>query len=240
RRSRRSRSRAPPAKYSSSRTNSPASCAAASRAGALRPRPAWTASGRCACASKRKSRWSAGRRSPSIEPGDSMQHDARPWYRGVTSYQWLVLALASAGWVFDVYEGQIFSITRATLLADLLAVPQDDPAVTYYADLLQAPFLIGGALGGVLFGLLADRLGRRPVLIATILTYSIFSGLTYLAQSVWQVTILRFLVAVGTGGEWSVAAALVAEVFSTKARAQAGAIFHATSVIGTWLAGLTG
>jgi MFS family permease len=169
-----------------------------------------------------------------------MRHDASPWYRGVTAYQWLVLALASAGWVFDVYEGQIFSITRATLLADLLAVQQDDPAVTYYADLLQAPFLIGGALGGVLFGLLADRLGRRPVLIATILTYSIFSGLTYLAQSIWQVAILRFLVAVGTGGEWSVAAALVAEVFSTKARAQAGAIFHATSVIGTWLAGLTG
>jgi MFS family permease len=169
-----------------------------------------------------------------------MQHDASPWYRGVNAYQWLVLALASAGWVFDVYEGQIFSITRATLLADLLAVQQDDPAVTYYADLLQAPFLIGGALGGVLFGLLADRLGRRPVLIATILTYSIFSGLTFLAQSVWQVAILRFLVAVGTGGEWSVAAALVAEVFSAKARAQAGAIFHATSVIGTWLAGLTG
>jgi MFS family permease len=169
-----------------------------------------------------------------------MQHDASPWYRGVNAYQWLVLALASAGWVFDVYEGQIFNITRVSLLAELLGVPDTDPAVKYYGDVLLGPFLFGGALGGILFGMLADRWGRRPVLIATILTYSIFSGLTYLAQNVWQVAILRFCVAVGTGGEWSVAATLVAEVFSARARAQAGAIFHATSVIGTWLAGLTG
>ncbi|MCI0683748.1 MAG: MFS transporter [Gemmataceae bacterium] len=166
--------------------------------------------------------------------------DARPWYRGVSAYQWLVLALASAGWVFDVYEGQIFNITRESLLTELLGVSHDHPDVAYYGDVLLGVFLAGGALGGVLFGMLADRWGRRPVLIATILTYSVFSGLTCLAQNVWQVAILRFLVAMGTGGEWSVAAALVAEVFSARARAQAGAIFHATSVIGTWLAGLAG
>jgi MFS family permease len=176
-----------------------------------------------------------------MQPSEPCRDDAAsPWYRGVNAYQWLVLALASAGWVFDIYEGQIFNITRATLLAELLGVPPDDPATAYYGDLLLGAFLVGGALGGVLFGTLADRWGRRPVLIATILTYSVFSGLTSLAQNVWQVAVLRFLVAVGTGGEWSVAAALVAEVFSARARAQAGAIFHATSVIGTWLAGLSG
>jgi len=166
--------------------------------------------------------------------------DTSSWYRGVNAYQWLVLALASAGWVFDVYEGQIFNITRGSLLAELLGAAHDNSAVAYYGDVLLGTFLVGGALGGVLFGMLADRWGRRPVLIATILTYSIFSGLTYFAQSIWQVAILRFIVAVGTGGEWSVAAALVAEVFSARTRAHAGAIFHATSVIGTWLAGLTG
>jgi MFS family permease len=166
--------------------------------------------------------------------------DASPWYRGVSAYQWLVLGLASAGWVFDVYEGQIFNITRAALLAELLGTPPDHPAVAYYGDVLLGAFLVGGALGGVLFGMLADRFGRRPVLIATILTYSILSGLTCLAQNVWQVAVLRFLVAVGTGGEWSVAASLVAEVFSAGARAQAGAVFHATSILGTWLAGLAG
>lgn len=166
--------------------------------------------------------------------------EASPWYRGVDAYQWLVLALASAGWVFDIYEGQIFNITRVALLAEFLGAGHEDSGVAYYGDVLLGIFLVGGALGGVLFGMLADRWGRRPVLIATILTYSIFSGLTYLAQNVCQVAILRFLVAVGTGGEWSVAATLVAEVFSSRARAQAGAIFHATSIIGTWLAGLTG
>jgi MFS family permease len=165
---------------------------------------------------------------------------ADPWYRGVSAAQWLVLATASAGWVFDVYEGQIFNITRVSLLAELLGVAPDHPAVAYYGDVLLGTFLAGGALGGVLFGMLADRWGRRPVLIATILTYSIFSGLTCLAQAVWQVALLRFLVAVGTGGEWSVAAALVAEAFPARARAQAGAAFHATSVLGTWLAALAG
>jgi MFS family permease len=126
------------------------------------------------------------------------------------------------------------------MLAELLGASHNDAAVAYSGDVLLGTFLMGGALGGILFGVLADRWGRRPVLIATILTYSLFSGLTYLAQSIWQVAVLRFLVAVGTGGEWSVAAALVAEAFPARARAEAGAIFHATSIIGTWLAGLSG
>lgn len=83
------------------------------------------------------------------------------------------------------------------------------------------------------FGALADRYGRGPILIATILTYSLFSGATYVADNIWQVAILRFLVAPGTGGEWSVGAALVAEVFP--ARAHAGSIFHASSILGSGL-----
>jgi MFS family permease len=77
-------------------------------------------------------------------------------------------------------------------------------------------------------------------MIVTILMYSVFSGLTYFAQSLWQVAILRFLVATGVGGEWAVAAALVAEVFPKQARAQASGIFHAMSILGTWLATLAG
>jgi MFS family permease len=92
----------------------------------------------------------------------------------------------------------------------------------------------------VLFGTLADRFGRKPTMAATILIYSIFSGLTYFATELWHVAVLRFLVALGVGGEWAVAAALVAEVFPTKARAHASGIFHATSVLGTWIAALAG
>lgn len=173
-------------------------------------------------------------------PADFHGETPQPWYRGVTSYQWLVLALASAGWVFDVFEGQIFNITRKQLLTDVLPAGSGESAVKFAGDLFLGVFLVGGTLGGLLFGSLADRWGRRPTMIITILIYSIFSGLTYFARSLWQVAALRFLVAMGVGGEWAVAAALVAEVFPQRARAHASGIFHATSVLGTWLATLAG
>ena len=173
-------------------------------------------------------------------PGTSSPQAPRPWYAGVTHYQWLVLAVASAGWIFDVYQGQIFNLTRDHLLSDILHVGKTDPAIKNYGDVFLAIFLVGGAAGGVLFGSLADRFGRRPMIAATILVYSIFSGLTYFAHSLWEVGATRFLVAMGVGGEWAVAASLVAEVFPKEARAHASGIFHATSVLGTWAATLAG
>ena len=162
------------------------------------------------------------------------------WYQGVTRYQWLILMIASAGWIFDTYEGQIFNITRNQLLADILKIPPGDPLIRKFGDIFLGVFLIGGTVGGILFGSLADRWGRRLTMIITILFYSIFSGLTSFAQTTEQVATLRFFVAIGVGGEWAVAAALVAEVFPTKARAHASGIFHATSVLGTWLAAIAG
>jgi MFS family permease len=165
---------------------------------------------------------------------------ATPWHHEVTSYQWLVLVIASAGWAFDAFEGQLFNITRTDLLTDLLGVSSSHPDVKRWGDTFLGVFLVGGTLGGIAFGSLGDRWGRRPTMVITILLYSIFSGLTYFAANLWQVAILRFLVAMGVGGEWSVAAALVAEVFPKRARANAASIFHATSVLGTWLAALAG
>jgi MFS family permease len=164
----------------------------------------------------------------------------RRWYSGVTPYQWLVLAIASAGWVFDVYQGQIYNITRDQLLADILKTGGTEAAIKKYGEWFLAIFLVGGAAGGILFGSLADRWGRRPMIAVTILMYSVFSGVTFFAQSLWQVGATRFLVAMGVGGEWAVAASLVAEVFPKEARAHASGIFHATSVLGTWAAALAG
>lgn len=165
---------------------------------------------------------------------------ANPWYQGITSYQWLVLAIACAGWVFDVYEGQIFNITRDQLLADILAKTGQLGGVKQYGDMFLGIFLLGGTIGGLGFGSIADRFGRRSAMIATILMYSVFSGLTYFANSLWHVAALRFLVAIGVGGEWAVAASLVTEIFPAKARAHASGIFHASSVLGTWMAALVG
>jgi MFS family permease len=168
----------------------------------------------------------------------SLNDSSGPWYRGITRYEWLVLIIASAGWIFDVYEGQIFNLTRNNMLGDILGQPPGSDEVKKYGDWFLGVFLLGGTFGGLLFGSLADRYGRSGIMIVTILMYSVFSGLTFFATELWHVTALRFLVAMGVGGEWAVAAALVSEVFPKRARAHASSIFHASSVIGTSLASL--
>jgi len=168
---------------------------------------------------------------------DGVRHDAgTPWYHGITRYQWLVLTIASLGWVFDIYEGQIFVSTMNEWKKDL--VPPEH--ASFFGNLALAAFLVGGALGGVVFGVISDRIGRTKTMILTILVYSLFSFATAFARSQWDMAILRFLVALGVGGEWAVASAMVAEVFPARARARFGAFFHATSVLGTYLAVLAG
>ena len=167
--------------------------------------------------------------------------DQQPkWHSTVTRYQWIVLVVASLGWVFDAFEGQLYNLTRADMLPALLHVGADDPLVKIWGERFLGIFLIGGTIGGWLFSSLADRLGRNPIMALTILFYSVFSGLTAFASEIWQVGALRFLVAMGVGGEWAVGAALVAEVFPKVARERAGGIFHATSVFGLWLAAAAG
>src|SRR5258706_6748812 len=152
------------------------------------------------------------------------------WHRGITRYQWLVLLVASLGWIFDAVEGQLYNITRADMLPDVLHVAANDPLVKLWGDRFLGIFLVGGTIGGWLFSSLADRYGRRPIMPLTILFYSVFTGLTAAAASIWHIGALRFLVAMGVGGEWAVGAALVAEVFPQHARERAGGIFHASSV----------
>lgn len=161
-----------------------------------------------------------------------------PWWRDVTRYQWLVLVIASAGWIFDVFEGQIFNLTRTQMLNDILGDEATPEAISQWGEYFLGIFLLGGTIGGVFFGWLGDRWGRSPTMIVTILMYSVFSGLTYFATELWHVGVLRFLVSMGVGGEWAVAATLVAEVFPKRARANAAGIFHASSVFGTWLAAI--
>jgi MFS family permease len=167
----------------------------------------------------------------------------RPWYDGVTGYQWLVLVIASLGWVFDVFEGQIFVANMNEAMPSLLppaAGRLDEVArqqeVFDYNRLALATFLLGGAVGGILFGRLSDRIGRTRTMILTIATYSAFTFVSSLSQTWWHLVVCRFLVALGVAGEWAVASSLVAEVFPKRARARSLAIFHASSVLGTLLA----
>jgi MFS family permease len=164
----------------------------------------------------------------------------KKWYEGVTRYMWLVLLIGSLGWVFDIFEGQIFVASMKEAMPALLPEGTQVGTVDFYNNIALAAYLVGGALGGVLFGMLSDRIGRTTTMILTILMYSLFTCVTAFSQNWWQMVILRFLVAMGTGGEWAVASAMIAEVFPKRARAWSLGIFHASSVLGTYLAVLAG
>ena len=172
---------------------------------------------------------------PVIAPQEPLR-----WYQGITRYQWLVLLIASLGWVFDIFEGQIFVASMRDAMPALLGVSADHPSVSKWNDLGFGSFLLGGAFGGVLFGMLSDRVGRSKTMILTILFYSLFTCVTAFAQTPWQMVILRFFVAMGVGGEWAVASAMVAEVMPNRSRAVMSSIFHASSVFGTLLAAAAG
>jgi len=161
------------------------------------------------------------------------------WYEGITRYQWLVLLIASLGWVFDVFEGQIFVASMRDAMPALLGVEPDDKSVSAWNNIAFGFFLLGGAVGGVFFGVVSDRIGRSRTMIYTILFYSLFTCLSAFSQAPWQMVLLRFLVAMGVGGEWAVASAMVAEVMPTRSRPVMSSIFHASSVFGTLLAAAT-
>ncbi len=162
------------------------------------------------------------------------------WYDGISRYQWLVLTIASLGWVFDVFEGQIFVASMNEAMPSLVDPDTTKGQQAFYNNIALGAFLIGGALGGIGFGALSDRIGRKKTMSLTILFYSLFTCLSAFSQEWWQLAGFRFLVALGVGGEWAVASTLVAETFPPKARARVGSIFHASSVLGTYLAILAG
>src|SRR5262249_21939083 len=122
----------------------------------------------------------------------------------------------------------------------LLGLPARDPKVSYYNNLTFAAFLTGGALGGVLFGALADRLGRKRTMTATILLYSLFTSLSAFAETWWQMAGFRLLVPRGVGGEGAAPGVLAWGVSPRRARARTQSIFHASSVLGTYLAVIVG
>jgi len=163
-----------------------------------------------------------------------------PWYQGITGYQWLVLTIASLGWIFDVFEGQIFVASMNEAMPGLLGAVAGDEAVLKWNALAFASFLLGGAFGGVLFGVISDKIGRSTTMIVTILFYSLFTCVTAFAQEAWHMVALRFLVAMGVGGEWAVATAMVAEVMPKRSRPIMSSIFHGSSVFGTLLAAAAG
>jgi len=163
------------------------------------------------------------------------------WYQGIDRYCWLVLLIAALGWLFDAMDQNIFNLVRQPSVKELLSHQGlTGQALTDQAKVvggqITAVFLIGWALGGFIFGVLGDRLGRTRTMIITILIYALFTGLSGIVQDPLQYAICRFLTALGVGGEFAAGASLVAEVWPQRSRAMALGTLQSLSAIGNMMA----
>src|SRR5690349_9302310 len=141
------------------------------------------------------------------------------------------------GWTFDGLDMHLYTLVYAQFVAQLLgAASSKDPSVGYHAAIIQGGFLLGWALGGGFFGRIGDLLGRSRALSLTVLTYALFTGLSFFAQTWWDLLIFRFLSALGIGGEWAVGASLLSETWPRRWRAWIAAVLQSGVNIGVLLA----
>jgi MFS family permease len=156
--------------------------------------------------------------------------------RDLTSAQWKSGLAAWLGWLFDGLDMHLYTLVALPFVATLLATDTSDPRVGTYSAYIQASFLFGWALGGGFFGRVGDRLGRSRALVLTILTYALFTGLSFFAQAWWHLLIFRFLAALGIGGEWAVGAALLSETWPKRWRPWLAAVLQSGVNIGVVMA----
>jgi MFS family permease len=156
----------------------------------------------------------------------------------LSSQQWKSGVAAWLGWLFDGLEMHLYTLVAITFVAELLRLEKTDPAVGYYSSWIQAAFLIGWAVGGSVFGVVGDRLGRSRTLVLTILTYAFFTAFSYFAQTWWQLLIFRFIAALGIGGEWAVGASLLSETWPRRWRPWIAAVLQTAVNCGILLASL--
>lgn len=152
--------------------------------------------------------------------------------------RWMALTAALLGWMFDGLEMGLFPLVARPAIKDLLG--GDDAQVGQWFGVATACFLIGAATGGVLFGWLGDRLGRVRAMTLSVMTYAIFSGLCGFANSPEQIAILRFVSALGMGGEWALGVALVMEIWPDSSRATLAGLIGAAANFGYMLVAVIG
>jgi MFS family permease len=152
------------------------------------------------------------------------------WHEADTRARRAFIA-ASLGWMLDSFDVMLYSLVLASLIQD--PVLQLSTAV---AGQLGALTLLAAAAGGVAFGVIADRIGRKRALMAAVLVYSIFTAACGLAQTVPQLAVFRILLGFGMGGEWATGVALVSETFQARHRGKALAFVQSSWAIGYGLA----
>jgi MFS family permease len=164
------------------------------------------------------------------------------WWKELNGYHWFVLIVAALGWLFDCLDQQLFLLARIDAMRDLLGDVIPPPGkdlkglIAEYSGYATSIFMLGWATGGVIFGVVGDRIGRAKTMMMTILVYSLFTGCSAFSTGFWDFAVYRFLTGLGVGGEFAVGVALVAEVMPTRARPYALGLLQALSAFGNMTA----
>lgn len=141
------------------------------------------------------------------------------------------LMAAALGWALDAFDVMLYSLVLSHLMVDLGMTQAT-------AGFLNTLTLLASGIGGLFFGWIADRIGRKRALMTSILTYSICSFASGLSTSVLMLAVVRFILGLGMGGEWNTGATLVAESWPTHLRARALALVQSSWAIGFAFAAL--
>jgi MFS family permease len=147
------------------------------------------------------------------------------WTESITAEQWRTLAAAALGWMLDAFDVMLYAFA-------LTAIRSEFGLNTAQAGALASVTLLASAAGGILFGALADRIGRARCLVLSILVYSAFTALTATATSVAWLVLWRALVGIGLGGEWSAGSVLVAETWPAEHRGKAIGLMQSGWAVG--------
>ncbi len=147
------------------------------------------------------------------------------WPRDVTLAERRSLIAGGLGWMLDAFDVMLYSMVLAHLMRHFGMSKET-------GGLLNSLTLVASAVGGFLFGFIADRIGRTRALMASILVFSISSGASGFSQTIAQLAVCRVILGLGMGGEWSTGAALIAETWPAEHRGKALGIMQSTWAIG--------
>ena len=154
-------------------------------------------------------------------------------FQDVTFYHWLVVLIASCGWLFDCMDQRLFTVAKESAFKELLGSDAAaQAALSTYLNYAVAAMMVGWGTGGIVFGMLSDKWGRVKTMVATLIVYSGFTGLSGFAHGWVEFTIYRFLVGLGVGGMFGAATTLVAESVPGGFRALALGSLQALSATG--------
>lgn len=145
----------------------------------------------------------------------------------------IILGMSWAGWLFDFYDLMLFSFL-------LVPIKKDLGLSDYEVSTLLGVSLAATALGGIIFGYLSDRIGRKHVLCLTIVAYSIGTFFCGISQTIYSLFVFRVITGLGVGGEWATGQTLVGETFPAKMRGRFAAVMQTGAPAGVALAAIVG